>query len=611
MNGVLDLSLRLSVLPIIYGSGDFALEVKRRLQLRQYDCLAVALPPSFASEVEKGVEYLPQVSVVLQPEATVEGTYSYVPIDPCQGIIAAIRAAMEMDVERAYVDLETGVYEEQELILPDPYALKKVVLEKFLAALLPALPPPVPGGQRQDRIRRMAYELHCLELEYEHIVFVCAVADWPWIRQAYLERATYPAHDPVPGLAQFQRVAEEHLYFVLGELPYITYLYEHRRAELMEAESLAIDGIKALLLEARENWLAEENTEVRGATPQSLSLLLKYVRNLTLMDHRLTPDLYDLALGSKQVFDDDFALALIDTARDYPPQRIPSPHEDIGMGMGRVVDSEGDVHRCKNRLQGVPRIWRSLPLRPKPPAPERDKWRMQWDPFGQCSYPPEDQRVESFQQHVREQARLLIGEDQGRTEKFSASLRDGLDMRETLRNWHTGDLYVREMPPARGNIEVVVFLFDTPADSRRYSWCSTWFAEHEEESTLCFYATDFSQKMVGPGIGQSLYGGCSFLFPPRPIPDIWQDPRFDHLTGLEEKLLAGALWHSREKRVVLVASQPPQGRWRQLARQYQRQLVYLPLKRFSMQTISRLRHFHVLNTKEVRSYAAQFIRDFR
>ena len=74
---------------------------------------------------------------------------------------------------------------------------------------------------------------------------------------------------------------------------------------------------------------------------------------------------------------------------------------------------------------------------------------MQWDPFGQCSYPPEDRRVESFQQHVREQARLLIGEDQARSEKFSSSLKDGLDMRETLRNWHTGDLYVKKMPPAR------------------------------------------------------------------------------------------------------------------------------------------------------------------
>ena len=235
---------------------------------------------------------------------------------------------------------------------------------------------------------------------------------------------------------------------------------------------------------------------------------------------------------------------------------------------------------------------------------------MQWDPFGQCSYPPEDRRVESFQQHVREQARLLIGEDLARTEKFSSSLKDGLDMRETLRNWHTGDLYVKEMPPARGSIEVVVFLFDPPADPARYTWCSTWFAEHDEESTLCFFATHFSGDMVGPGIGRATYGGCFFLFPPRLLPDVWEDPTFSFARTLEERLLAGALFHSRERRVALVAPQAPPLAWRQLGRRFGKQLVHLPLKRFSSQTVQRLRQFHVLNGKHVRSYAARFVRDF-
>jgi hypothetical protein len=205
----------------------------------------------------------------------------------------------------------------------------------------------------------------------------------------------------------------------------------------------------------------------------------------------------------------------------------------------------------------------------------------------------------------------MLGEDLAKVEKFQSSLKDGLDVRETLRNWHTGDLYVKEMPPARGSIEVVVFLFDTPADPERYSWQSTWYAEHEEESTLAFYSTNFLDNMVGPGIGQALYGGCLFIFPPRPIPDIWRDPRLSFCRTLEEQLLAAALLHSREKRVVLVAPEPPKLAWRQLARRYRKQLVYLPLKRFSASTVDRLRRFHVLNSREVRSYAGRFIRDFR
>ena len=84
--------------------------------------------------------------------------------------------------------------------------------------------------------------------------------------------------------------------------------------------------------------------------------------------------------------------------------------------------------------------------------------------------------------------------------KFTTSIRDGIDLRETLRHWHKKELYVKEIPPTRGNIEVVVFLFDTPADPGKYSWRATWFAEHREESTLCFYATPFGTITSWPGM---------------------------------------------------------------------------------------------------------------
>jgi hypothetical protein len=48
-----------------------------------------------------------------------------------------------------------------------------------------------------------------------------------------------------------------------------------------------------------------------------------------------------------------------------------------------------------------------------------------------------------------------------------------------------------------------------------------------------------------------------------------------------------------------------------MARKMGRQIVYIPLKRFSSATIDRLRRFHVLNGKDVRSYAARFIRSIR
>src|SRR5581483_4006342 len=139
------------------------------------------------------------------------------------------------------------------------------------------------------------------------------------------------------------------------------------------------------------------------------------------------------------------------------------------------------------------------------------------------------------------------------------------------------------------------------------SWQTTWQAEHDQESTLCFYATPFEHRIVGPGIAQSRYGGALFLFPPRPLPNIWEDPRLEFARTLEERLIAAALLHSREPHVALVSPIPPRAAWRRMARSFQRRLLHIPLSRFSGQLIDRLRHFHVLNGHEIRSYAARYI----
>jgi len=179
-----------------------------------------------------------------------------------------------------------------------------------------------------------------------------------------------------------------------------------------------------------------------------------------------------------------------------------------------------------------------------------------------------------------------------------------------LRHWYTGNIYVKEIPPSRGSVDAVVFIFEANPDISKYSWRQTWYAEHGEESTLCFYATPYIEDMIGPGIARSTYGGCFMLFPPRHIPDIWQDIRFKNSESLDERLISASLFYSRERHVALVAPKPPSLKWRRLARHYKKNLIYIPLKRFSLQTVDKVRRFHVLNGKEIRSYAARFIQEF-
>jgi hypothetical protein len=599
---------KVRVLPIIHGSGDFAIRVREELLARPYDCLAIPLPPSFQEDVEEAVERLPAISAVLQRDVDGDG-FSYVPIDPCQGVVAAIRTAIGERIPRAFIDMETPKFEAHHGVFPDPYALKSARVELFAAGVLPAIPAPQPG-QHAERIAWMADQLHRLEREYSSILLVCSLLDWPWIRGAYLRRE--PAAEPEPFFTTIRQfgVDEKTLIFLLGELPFLTGLYERGRSELTPDDNLSVDGVKELVLVARDRLKRERPKIAKRVTTHLLSTFLRYARNLSLMERRLTPDLYTLIVGAKQTAGDDFALAVAETAREYPYADRPNDDlQALRMGVDQAdVPGEGPSPMV-SRLPGQALTWRSCELRPKPKSADKKRWKQRWDPYGMCSWPPEDERIESFQQHVRDQAKAVLGNDLARSEKFTTSVMDGIDIRETLRNWHTGDLYVKVIPPDRGSIEVVVLLFDVPADPRVYTSRATWYAEHSEESTLAFFATDEFQNMIGPGIAQSEYGGALFLFPPRPIPDIWTDRRLDWADTLEERLIAGAMLHSRERHIALVSPKAPPASWRRLAKRYGRKIVYLPLGRFSGQMIERLRTFHILNGQHIRSYAADYIRD--
>jgi hypothetical protein len=620
---------------VIHGSGDFALAVRRLMLEESFDCVAVPLPPSFQADVERGIELLPSPLMVTQQEGaglspystewTPEGdedepepgddetragddepSHSFVPIDPCQPVIAALRAAMSERIPRAFIDLETARFVPNTAVLPDAYALKKVAPEQFAAAVLPAIERPT-ERQVEERVVYMAARLRQLERRYQSILFVCSLLDWPWVREAYLEnREPEAENDPVEETTLYQP-EERTLLFLLGELPFITGLYERARRELEDDENLAIDGVKELLLEAREYYREQLQHRARKITPHLLRQCLKYIRNLTLFERRFTPDLYTIITAAKQTAGDTYALFVAETAREYPYiEDHGLPPITLGVGAGRLPD--GEVVNLVSRLPGPPLSWRSLKLQRRPERRERAEWRMRWNPFSQCSWPPEDKLIEDFRAHVFDRARAVMGADLARTEPFTTSLLDGIDIRDTLRHWYEDKLYVKVLPPSRGKLDCVVMLFDSPADPRDYPWRTTWYAEHGEESTLAFFASDFSQELVGPGIALATYGGALFLYPPVAIPDIWHDRELDFTETLEERLLAAACRYSACPHIALVSAAPPGAGWRKLAQRYRKKWVHLPMGQFSDATIQQLRMVHVLNGREVRSYAAEFIR---
>ena len=186
---------------------------------------------------------------------------------------------------------------------------------------------------------------------------------------------------------------------------------------------------------------------------------------------------------------------------------------------------------------------------------------------------------------------------------------DGLDMRETLRHWHKGDIYVKVIPPSRGSIEVVVFLFDVPADPRTY--CASRHlvrrARRGIDAGLLQYRSDEEPGRPRHRPGGVRRGAC-FCF---------RRGRY-RTCGRTRVSTSPTRWRSDCWRgrcctaasVTLPWSAPSHRRRRGAgSRRFGRKLVHLPLKRFSGQLVERLRRLHVLNGKQVRSDAAEFIRD--
>ncbi len=619
---VLQIGNQVTALPVVHGSGDFAWEVRRRMLSRPVDCLAIPLPASFQGSVIAAILELPHPSVVYQrdwtafggepeiddqtPTANYDPGINYVPIDPCQPVIAAIRLALEEHWPIRFIDIETSRFVTYSRLFPDPYALKKVSLSQYAASVLPVVRPPR-NRQRRRRIEHLAFQLKNLCVDFQNIVFVCDLLDWIWIRQAFFT-PSIPAgnHEPT-GETQRASVRVETLYFMLGELPFVTGLYERARRTLEPDHNLSIDGVKELLLAARAAYDEDFGKRARKITPKLLGSCLKYIRNLSLIEHAFSPQLTTIVTAAQQTAGDQFAMHVLETAKTYPYTESPQL-PPVDFGIGRVNLPNGETVPAVSRLPGPPVVWKTLKLCPRPEREKIERWKLSWNPYSQCSWPPEDKLIENFRSAVFDRAQQLLGQDLAKTEKFTTSVKDGIDIRDTLRHWYEGDIYVKVMPPNRGKLDAVVMLFDSPADPREYRWRATWYAEHDEESTLAFFATDFRQQQIGPGICLSTYGGAIFLFPPIAIPEIWHDERFNFSSTLEERLLAAACCHSRSQHVALLSSAPPGRAWRRIAKHFRRQLVHVPLGQFSDQTVQQLRMVHVLNGKQVRSYAADFIR---
>ncbi len=591
---------RFTYFPVVPGRLEFAIEVRRAILRAKPQVVAVELPTTLRDAYLRAVERLPEMSVILYSEEQEDRGAIYVPVEPADPFTEAVRTARETGAEIVFADPDAGERPHLPDDYPDSYALRHIPLEKYVEAyrLWPQ--------ERSDKIAAhaegIAWKLQGCDPLAEVLVVVSLN-----LLDPVLDAMEQPQAQPMARLRrQGLQVLNPHpecLAEITIEYPYLQHRYEEFRAAMAAGD--AIDRRRVQLAVFREAEKTYESNTGEHLAHWQRRLLARYTRNLALVNHELAARIFDITVAARAVVDDNYAWEVWEAANRYPHQKEATDLPTVKIS-GEEMWLNTKMMRLRRRLPSKKRRLRPAGLKARKKEKVPGEWGSQVDGASICSYPPEDLVIEDYGRFLKKKGKSILSEERARSEPFTTSLLDGIDIRETIRNWHEGQIYVRNFQKLHGDVGAVIVIFDEDRDDR-YTYMTTWLGEHQNESDMAFYSTYPFDHMVGPGIGRGEYGGFLMSLPARRMFDVWRDTDYDFAESKPERLLLAGLDYSLQRYVVYVAAKPPRSVFRNIAARFGRTIVYIPIGQLSPVTIKKIRVVHVLDGYDKREIAKDYI----
>jgi hypothetical protein len=598
---------RLTYLPVVPGRLEFAAEVRRRILESRPAVVAVELPATLEDMYLEAVRRLPKISVIFyndteykrDPEAEQS---VYVPVEPCDPFVEAVRTGLEIGAQIVFADPDSTERPHLPDTYPDSYALTALSLDEYAEAY--RLFPQTRTAEIERFAEGVAWKLQGSD-PFAEVMVVIALN----LLDPVLDAMEKPQNEPKRRRREELQLVNPHpdcLGEITAEYPFLQELYEKFRKE-------PDTPVKGSIVDRRHAQMAlfkdaEQSYEVNtGDTMQSWQrrLLARYSRNLAAMNRDLTASLYDLAISARSIVDENYAWDVWETASRYSVQETSSDLETVNISGDEVWLNTRRI-RLRRRLPSTKRRMGNPGLKRRRKEKVPGEWATELNGASICSYPPEDLLIEDFGRFLKKKGKSMLSEERSTVEPFTASLLDGIDLRETIRNWHEGRIYVRHQHKVHGEVGSVIVIFDDDRDGR-YNYMTTWLGEHQNESDMAFYSTYPFDHMVGPGIGRAEYGGFLMSLPARRMYDVWADPDYDFAETKAERLLLAGMDYSIQKYVVYVAAKPPRSVFRNIAARFGRTIAYIPIGQLSPVTMKKLRVVHVLDGYDKREIAKEYI----
>jgi len=643
------------LLPVVHDRLEMAVAVRAALDTLEPAGIAVELPVALRDGAFKALDRLPRISILSTQEPGEDAlVWVVAPGDP---FVEALRWGRDRGRDCFFVDPDLPYDEAHPDPIPDPYSILQVGPERFFELLRSVEVPASDLDRRRED--GMAFHLreareHCSE---GPLVALVGAAHVERLAGRLAEPAAHPFGRRRGASVSLRHLAPDSLTGLLGDAPLAHAVWETVREE-SETEAATLDetlsrkvsvvrfGLRVIAGEGGKESEERRGRRVAYASQKAIRtdsggrrfpdrhrlgrvvwdiaagsyreqtdeevqgwqrrLFLDYASRCARVQGQLVPGLYEWTIAARGVGDDNLAWEIFDVARTYPWQdgavEIETAHidgDELDLGTRRI--------RFRRRFMRVKSRPVPVPVKKRPQPEDAESWLAGFDSDGLCSYPPEDIVIEDYGRFLQKKAVSLLSAEQSRSEPFSTSMLDGIDIRETLRNLHEDRVYVEERGRVAGDAGSVVVIFDRDEQNERCPFAMTWLGEHDQESDMAFYSTGPGDQVVGPGIMRATYGGFLLTAPRGRLMDVWSDRDYRFARDKSEVLLMAAVDYSLEKIVVHVAAERPGNRMRRYAAAHGKRLLHIPLGSLSPVTLKKIRVLHILAGKDKRDVAGEYV----
>ena len=590
---------RFTYFPAVPGKVEFAIEVRRAILSQRPGVIALELPVTLREAYLRAMERLPQMTVIFYPEGD-EDEAIYIPVEPCDPFTEAIRTGLEVGAEIVFTDPDMGERPHLPDSYPDTYSLRSITLAQYVESYR------VYPQERSEEIEHHADGIAWKLQGTDPVANVMVVLSLN-LMDPVLDAMERPQAQPMTRErregVELLNPHPESLVEICVEYPYLQARYEEFRAEMRPANLVDRRHVQLALYREVEK-LYEVSTGEHVDIWQRRTMA-KFTRNLAVMSRDLVASLFDLTVAARSVVDDNYGWEVWDLAGKYAAQKETSDLPTTKISADEIWINTKRI-RLRRRIMSTKRRPRPVGLKARKKEKIPGEWASELNGDSICSYPPEDLVIEDYGRFLKRKGKSILSEERTRTEPFTTSLLDGIDLRETVRNWHEGRIYVKSQEKVHGEVGSVIVIFDEDS-AGKYTYMTTWLGEHQNESDMAFYSTFPFEHMVGPGIGRGEYGGFLMSLPARRMYDVWQDPDYDMAESKAERLLLAGLDYSVQKFVVYVAAKPPRSVFRSVAARFGRTIIYIPIGQLSPVTLKKIRVVHVLDGYDKRDMAKEYL----